>query len=115
MDKTPMTAEGAEALRLELKRLTSVERPRIVTRDLSGACAGRSCVKMPSFSMPKKSKAILKGRISEIAAKLGAAQVINIKEIAPNTGQGHLRCDRPVRLLNVESMMKRSPIQDCWR
>ena len=36
MDKIPMTEEGAEALRNELKRLTSVERPRIV-QEISAA------------------------------------------------------------------------------
>ena len=52
------------------------------------------------FQYAKEEQGHIEGRISEIAAKLGAAQVINIKEIAPS---GRVIFGTTVRLLNVES------------
>ena len=79
MDKTPMTAEGAEALRVELKRLTSTERPRIV-KEISAALAQGDLRENAEFQYAKEEQGHIEGRISEIAAKIGAAQIINIKE-----------------------------------
>ena len=76
-----MTAEGAEALRLELKRLTSVERPRIV-KEISAALAQGDLRENAEFQYAKEEQGHIEGRISEIAAKLGAAQIINIKGLS---------------------------------
>ena len=99
MDKIPMTEEGAEALRNELKRLTSVERPRIV-QEISAALEQGDLRENAEFQYAKEEQGHIEGRISEIAAKLGAARVINIKEIAPS---GRVIFGTTVRLLNVES------------
>ncbi|MCH9786983.1 MAG: transcription elongation factor GreA [Gammaproteobacteria bacterium] len=99
MDKTPMTAEGAEALRLELKRLTSTERPRIV-QEISAALAQGDLRENAEFQYAKEEQGHIEGRISEIAAKLGAAQIINIKEI-PKSGK--IIFGVTVRLLNLDN------------
>ncbi len=94
-----MTAEGAEALRLELKRLTSTERPRIV-QEISAALAQGDLRENAEFQYAKEEQGHIEGRISEIAAKLGAAQIINIKEI-PKSGK--IIFGVTVRLLNLDN------------
>ena len=85
MDKIPMTEAGAEALRVELKRLTSIERPRIV-REISAALEQGDLRENAEFQYAKEEQGHIEGRISEIAAKLGAAQIIDVTEI-PNNGK----------------------------
>lgn len=99
MDKIPMTEEGAEALRNELKRLTSVERPRIV-QEISAALEQGDLRENAEFQYAKEEQGHIEGRISEIAAKLGAAQIINIKEI-PKSGK--IIFGVTVRLLNLDN------------
>ena len=94
-----MTAEGAEALRLELMRLTSTERPRIV-QEISAALAQGDLRENAEFQYAKEEQGHIEGRISEIAAKLGAAQIINIKEI-PKSGK--IIFGVTVRLLNLDN------------
>jgi transcription elongation factor GreA len=85
MDKIPMTEAGAEALRVELKRLTSIERPRIV-KEISAALEQGDLRENAEFQYAKEEQGHIEGRISEIAAKLGAAQIIDVTEI-PNNGK----------------------------
>ena len=85
MDKIPMTETGAEALRVELKRLTSIERPRIV-KEISAALEQGDLRENAEFQYAKEEQGHIEGRISEIAAKLGAAQIIDVTEI-PNNGK----------------------------
>ena len=80
MDKIPMTEAGAEALRVELKRLTSIERPRIV-KEISAALEQGDLRENAEFQYAKEEQGHIEGRISEIAAKLGAAQIIDVTEI----------------------------------
>ena len=110
MDKTPMTAEGAEALRVELKRLTSTERPRIV-KEISAALAQGDLRENAEFQYAKEEQGHIEGRISEIAAKLGAAQIINIKEI-PKSGRIIFddEADIKVNKISVYSPVARSLI-----
>ena len=85
MDKIPMTEAGAETLRVELKRLTSIERPRIV-KEISAALEQGDLRENAEFQYAKEEQGHIEGRISEIAAKLGAAQIIDVTEI-PNNGK----------------------------
>ena len=85
MDKIPMTETGAEALRVELKRLTSIERPRIV-KEISAALEQGDLRENAEFQYAKEEQGHIEGRISEIAAKLGAEQIIDVTEI-PNNGK----------------------------
>ncbi|MBL6687892.1 MAG: transcription elongation factor GreA [Pseudomonadales bacterium] len=99
MDKIPMTQAGADALRLELKRLTSTERPRIV-KEISAALEQGDLRENAEFQYAKEEQGHIEGRISEIAAKLGAAQIIDVTEL-PNTGK--VIFGVTVTLLNVDT------------
>ncbi|MDA0787891.1 MAG: transcription elongation factor GreA [Proteobacteria bacterium] len=81
MDKIPMTAKGAEALRAELVRLKQVERPRIV-KAISEAREQGDLRENAEFQYAKEEQGFIEGRIGEIENKLSAAQVINVKDIA---------------------------------
>ncbi len=83
MDKIPMTAEGASALRSELTRLKSVERPRIV-RAIAEAREHGDLRENAEYQYAKEEQGFVEARIHEIENKLSVAQVINIQEIPPN-------------------------------
>ena len=80
MDKIPMTADGAEALREELLRLKSVERPRII-QAIAEAREQGDLRENAEFQYAKEEQGFIEGRILEIENKLSAAQVINIRDI----------------------------------
>ena len=99
MDKIPMTAAGAEALRTELARLMSTERPRIV-QAISEALEQGDLRENAEFQYAKEEQGFIEGRIGEIAGKLGVAQIIDIAEIAPT---GKVIFGATVTLLNLDS------------
>ena len=85
MDKIPMTLAGAEALRAELARLMSTERPRIV-QAISEALEQGDLRENAEFQYAKEEQSFIEGRIAEIAGKLGSAQIIDVTEIT-STGK----------------------------
>ena len=80
-----MTADGAEALREELDRLKSVERPRII-QAIAEAREQGDLRENAEFQYAKEEQGFLEGRILDIENKLSVAQVINIREI-PSSGR----------------------------
>ena len=99
MDKIPMTVAGAEALRTELARLMSTERPRIV-QAISEALEQGDLRENAEFQYAKEEQSFIEGRIAENAGKLGAAQIIDIADIAPS---GKVMFGVTVTLLNLDS------------
>ena len=85
MDKIPMTADGAEALREELDRLKSVERPRII-QAIAEAREQGDLRENAEFQYAKEEQGFIEGRILDIENKLSVAQVINIRDI-PSSGR----------------------------
>jgi transcription elongation factor GreA len=85
MDKIPMTLAGSAALKKELEHLKQVERPRIV-EEIAAALAQGDLRENAEFQYAKEEQGFIEGRISEIAAKLSNAQVIDISTI-PHTGK----------------------------
>lgn len=80
-----MTADGAEALREELDRLKSVERPRII-QAIAEAREQGDLRENAEFQYAKEEQGFIEGRILDIENKLSVAQVINIREI-PSSGR----------------------------
>ena len=79
MEKIPMTVEGAEALREELDRLKTQERPRIV-KAISLAREQGDLRENAEYQYAKEEQGFIEGRILEVENKLSAAQVIDIKQ-----------------------------------
>lgn len=79
MDKTPLTQNGADALRDELKRLKTVERPRIVAA-IEEARAHGDLKENAEYHAAKEEQGFSESRIAEIEGKLATAQVIDVAQ-----------------------------------
>ena len=77
-----MTVEGEERLRAELSHLKSVVRPQIVEA-IAEARAHGDLKENAEYHAAKDQQGFSEGRIKEIEAKLGDAQVIDITRITP--------------------------------
>ncbi|HUF72561.1 MAG TPA: transcription elongation factor GreA [Gammaproteobacteria bacterium] len=82
MDKTPLTARGVELLREELKKLKSVERPRIVEA-IAAARAHGDLKENAEYHAAKEQQGLTEARIRDIEAKLSNAQVIDVTQLTP--------------------------------
>ena len=78
MAKTPMTLRGAELLRTELHRLKTIERPAN-SQAIAEARAHGDLSENAEYDAARNQQGFIEGRISEIEAKLGNAQVIDPK------------------------------------
>lgn len=77
MDKTPLTQSGADALRKELKRLKTVERPRIVAA-IEEARAHGDLKENAEYHAAKEEQGFAESRIAEVEGKLATAQIIDV-------------------------------------
>lgn len=75
-----MTRRGADRLREELKRLKSVERPRIV-KAIAEARAHGDISENAEFHAAKEQQSFLEGRIAELEHKLANAQIVDITQL----------------------------------
>ena len=78
MAKTPMTTRGAELLRAELHRLKTVDRPNVIAA-IAEARAHGDLSENAEYDAARAQQGFIEGRISELEAKLGNAQVIDPK------------------------------------
>lgn len=78
MAKTPMTSRGAEMLRAELHRLKTVERPAN-SQAIAEARAHGDLSENAEYEAARNQQGFIEGRISEVEAKLGNAQIIDPK------------------------------------
>ena len=99
MNKVPMTVEGERALREELTRLKSVDRPRIIAA-IAEARAHGDLKENAEYAAAREQQSFCEGRINEIEGKLSLAQVINVAEL-PN--QGRVIFGVTVDIINCEN------------
>lgn len=76
MTTFPVTKRGAEALRDELHRLKTVERPAVITA-IAEARAQGDLSENADYDAAKERQGFIEGRIQEIEGKLSAAQIID--------------------------------------
>lgn len=77
MNKVPLTARGAEQLREELKRLKTVDRPRVI-QAIAEARAHGDLKENAEYHAAREQQGFIEGRIQEIEGKLSNAQIIDI-------------------------------------
>ncbi len=77
MNKTPMTVEGAEALRQELNELKTVARPKVIAA-IAEARAHGDLKENAEYHAAREQQSFIEGRIKEIEAKLSHAQIIDV-------------------------------------
>ena len=95
----PMTQEGAEALREELKHRKSVLRAEI-TAAIAEARQHGDLKENAEYHAAREQQSFNEGRISEIEGKLADAQIIDVSRITPS---GKVIFGSTVTLINADS------------
>ena len=80
MTRKPMTSKGAERLREELKRLKSVERPRII-QAIAEARAHGDLSENAEYHAAREQQAFCEGRIKELEHELSHCQIIDVAHL----------------------------------
>ncbi len=75
VERTPMTRQGYEKLRDELDRLKRIERPSI-TKAIAEARAHGDLSENAEYHAAREKQSFIEGRIGELEAKVGNAEVI---------------------------------------
>ena len=78
--KIPLTERGAEKLRVELRELKNVARPRVI-QAIAEARAHGDLKENAEYHAARDQQSFLEGRIGEINAKLGNAQIIDVNTL----------------------------------
>jgi transcription elongation factor GreA len=76
LDQTPITKEGYAALKKELERLKTIERPENI-KAIETARAHGDLSENAEYHAAKEKQSFLEGRIGELSYKLGTAKVID--------------------------------------
>ena len=85
MTQYPMTAQGAEMLRVELNELKSVRRPQIIA-SIAEAREHGDLKENAEYHAAREQQSFCEGRIQDIEAKLSNAQIIDVTKME-NTGK----------------------------
>ena len=80
MNSLPLTSQGAERLREELKRLKTVDRPRIIDA-IAEARAHGDLSENAEYHAAREQQSFAEGRISEIESKLSHANIIDVASL----------------------------------
>jgi transcription elongation factor GreA len=81
MERIPMTVNGLARLQDELKRLKSVERPRVL-KALEEARAHGDLSENAEYDAARHEQGLIEGRISELETKTRNAQVIDVTKLS---------------------------------
>jgi transcription elongation factor GreA len=82
MDKTPLTARGADLLREELKKLKTVDRPEVIEA-IAVARAHGDLKENAEYHAAKEQQGMIEARIRDIEGKLSNAQIIDVTRLTP--------------------------------
>ena len=99
MNKVPMTVFGAEALRQELTRRKSVERPRII-ESIATARAHGDLKENAEYHAAREEQSFNEGRVIELESKLSNAQIIDVSKLL---NQGRVVFGSKVKVCNVDT------------
>lgn len=98
MQKHPMTITGAAALKEELHRLKTVERPRVIEA-IATAREHGDLKENAEYHAAREQQSFIEGRIQELEAKLSNAQIVDISKLE---NQGKVVFGTTVRLCHVQ-------------
>jgi transcription elongation factor GreA len=80
MSKVPLTLNGAEKLRAELKELKSVKRPQVI-QAIAEARAHGDLKENAEYHAAREQQGFIEGRIKQIEGTLSHAQIIDVKTL----------------------------------
>jgi len=98
MEKIPITRAGLEKLREELSYLMNVERPKNI-QAIAEARSHGDINENAEYQAAKEKQSFIEGKISELQATLGRAEVIDVDDGPAD----HVVFGRTVLLCNVET------------
>ena len=84
MERVPMTVEGHAALEVELQRLKSEERPRII-QAIAEARAHGDLSENAEYHAAKEAQGMNEAKVAELEDRLGRADVIDPKSLSGDT------------------------------
>ena len=99
MNQIPVTSEGSERLKAELKDLKYVKRP-VVVEAISVARDHGDLKENAEYHAAREEQGFMEGRIAELESVLGNAQIVDVKKLN-QTGKIVFGCT--VDLIDVES------------
>jgi len=99
MSKVPLTAQGAESLKVELQELKSEKRPRVI-QAIADAREHGDLKENAEYHAAREQQSFIEGRIKEIEGKLSHAQVIDITQM---NDDGKVIFGTTVDLLDLEA------------
>ena len=97
MNRTPMTAKGAERLRRQLEQLKSVERPKIIEA-IAEARAHGDLSENAEYHAARERQGFIEGRIASLDEALGTAEIIDVAKI---NADGKIVFGATVELFNL--------------
>jgi len=80
MRRKPLTSKGAERLRIELRRLKQVERPRIIRAIAEGRAHG-DLSENAEYHAAREQQAFCEGRIKELEHDLSHCEIIDVTSL----------------------------------
>ena len=80
MNRAPITLAGAEQLKSELKRLKTVERPKVIDA-VAEARAHGDLKENAEYHAAREQQSFTEGRISELEGIISTAEVIDVKNL----------------------------------
>ena len=78
----PITLRGAEALRVELRKLKSEDRPNVI-KAIAEARAHGDLSENAEYHAAREQQGFIEGRIQELEGKLGNAEIIDVTSMEP--------------------------------
>lgn len=76
MKRAPITAQGAEALRVEVKKLKTEDRPRVI-KAIAEARSHGDLSENAEYHAAREQQGFIEGRIAEIESKLSTCEIID--------------------------------------
>lgn len=98
-NRVPMTKKGEQALRDELYRLKSEDRPKVIEA-IAEAREHGDLKENAEYHAAREQQSFVEGRIQEVEGKLAAAQVIDVTTMEKT---GRVIFGTTVRLINTET------------
>ena len=99
VNRVPMTVEGEVALRAELERLKTQDRPTVIAA-IAEAREHGDLKENAEYHAAREQQGFIEGRIADIESKLSVVQVIDVTSL-PHTGK--VIFGTTVDLINVDT------------
>lgn len=98
MEKIPITADGLERLKEELKRLKNVERPNVI-QAIAEARAHGDLSENAEYHAAKDRQGFIESQVADLEDQISRAQVIDVRQLSGDT----IKFGATVTLVDIET------------